>query len=172
MFHGLGSGTPSSVARRTHPGRHTSVTLKGPSQLGESLWSSGDSPTHRVQINIEVASLNVETALSRPLDGDAGILSRAPAVELRPQVFCSCTPYGGGAHGRRRTALTLAVRYHRIAGQRSLPSPCRTGRGLSQVEETVNIIPPLSQGVWRGCCGRRVAKQIPSRRQRSAARSL
>jgi hypothetical protein len=26
------------VARRALPGRHTSVTLKGPSQLGESLW--------------------------------------------------------------------------------------------------------------------------------------
>jgi hypothetical protein len=37
MFHGLGSCIPSSVARRTDPGRHTLVTLKGPSQLGESL---------------------------------------------------------------------------------------------------------------------------------------
>ena len=36
MFQGLGRGTPSVVARRTHPGRHISVTLKGPSQLGES----------------------------------------------------------------------------------------------------------------------------------------
>jgi hypothetical protein len=39
MFQGLGRGSPSVVARQTHPGRHTSVTLKGPSQLGESLWS-------------------------------------------------------------------------------------------------------------------------------------
>jgi hypothetical protein len=39
MFQGLGRNSPSVVARRTHPGRHTSVTLKGPSQLGESLWS-------------------------------------------------------------------------------------------------------------------------------------
>ena len=90
-----------------------------------------------VQVGVEVAALNVETALSRPLHGDAGILSRAPAVELRPQVFCSCTPHGGGAHGRRRTTLALVVGYHRIARQRSLPSPCRTGRGLSQMEETV-----------------------------------
>jgi hypothetical protein len=37
MFHGLGSCMPSSVAKRTDPGRHTFVTLKGPSQLGESL---------------------------------------------------------------------------------------------------------------------------------------
>jgi hypothetical protein len=37
MFHGLGSCIPSSAARRTDPGRHTFVTLKGASQLGESL---------------------------------------------------------------------------------------------------------------------------------------
>ena len=34
IFHGFGSGTPSSVARRTHLGRHPSITLKCPSQLG------------------------------------------------------------------------------------------------------------------------------------------
>jgi hypothetical protein len=39
IFQGLGRGTPLSMARRTHLGRHISVTLKGPSQLGESLWS-------------------------------------------------------------------------------------------------------------------------------------
>jgi hypothetical protein len=38
MFQGLGRDSPSVVARRTHPGGLTSVTLKGPSQLGESLW--------------------------------------------------------------------------------------------------------------------------------------
>ena len=40
------------------------------------------------------------------------------------------------------------------------------------MEETVNVILPLPQGIWRGCCSRRVAKQLPSRRQRSAVRSL
>jgi hypothetical protein len=35
MFQGLGRDTPSVVARRTPLGRHASVTLKGPSQLGE-----------------------------------------------------------------------------------------------------------------------------------------
>jgi hypothetical protein len=39
MFHGLGSCMPSSIAKRTDPNRHIFVTLKGPSQLGESLWS-------------------------------------------------------------------------------------------------------------------------------------
>jgi hypothetical protein len=39
MFQGFGRGIPSAMAKRTHPGRHTSVTLKGPSQLEGSLWS-------------------------------------------------------------------------------------------------------------------------------------
>src|SRR6185312_3513759 len=39
-----------------------------------------------VQVGIEVAALNVETALSHPLHRDAGVLTRTPAVELRPQV--------------------------------------------------------------------------------------
>jgi hypothetical protein len=38
MFHGRGTGFPSSVAKRMHLGRHTRVTRKGPSQLGESLF--------------------------------------------------------------------------------------------------------------------------------------
>ena len=55
MFHGLGSGTPSSVARRTHPGRHTSVTLKGPYQLGESLWSPARFRIHTVHELLMIA---------------------------------------------------------------------------------------------------------------------
>jgi hypothetical protein len=31
-----GRGTPSVIARQSPPGRHIPVTLKGPSQLGES----------------------------------------------------------------------------------------------------------------------------------------
>jgi hypothetical protein len=34
MFHRLGSGSPFSLARRTHPGWQTWVTQKGPSQPG------------------------------------------------------------------------------------------------------------------------------------------
>jgi hypothetical protein len=37
MFHGRGTGSPSSVAKRTHPGRHTWITRKGPSQQGGKL---------------------------------------------------------------------------------------------------------------------------------------
>jgi hypothetical protein len=47
MFRGMGSCTPSSVAKRTEPGRHTFNTLKGPSQLGESLWSPSRFRIHR-----------------------------------------------------------------------------------------------------------------------------
>jgi hypothetical protein len=47
MFHGLGSCMPSSVAKRTDLGRDTFVTLKGPSQLGESLWSPSRFRIHR-----------------------------------------------------------------------------------------------------------------------------
>jgi hypothetical protein len=38
MFHGCGTGSPSSVAKQTHLGRHTRVTRKGPSQPGENLF--------------------------------------------------------------------------------------------------------------------------------------
>src|SRR6185312_13111622 len=105
-------------------------------------------------VGVEVATLNVETALSRPLHGDAGVLTRTPVVELRPQVFCSCAPHCGGAHECRRAALAPVVGYHHIARRGSLPSLCRAGGGLSQMEETVNVIPPLPQGVWRGCSSR------------------
>jgi hypothetical protein len=49
MLQGLGRGTPA-VARWLPPGRHISVTLKGPSQLGESLWDpSWFSHRHRAR---------------------------------------------------------------------------------------------------------------------------
>jgi hypothetical protein len=47
MFEGLGKGTPSVVVRRALLGRHTFVTLKGPSQLRESLWSPSRFSTRR-----------------------------------------------------------------------------------------------------------------------------
>jgi hypothetical protein len=46
MFQGLGSGT-LAVTRGFSPGRHISVTLKGPSQLGERLWTPSWFCTHR-----------------------------------------------------------------------------------------------------------------------------
>ena len=69
-----------------------------------------------IQVGVEIAALDVEAAFSWLFHGDAGFLTSAPAVELRPQVFCSRTPNRGGAHGRRRTALVSVVGYHRIAG--------------------------------------------------------
>jgi hypothetical protein len=45
MLQGLGRGTPA-VARWLPPGRHISVTLKGPSQLGQSLRDPSWFSTH------------------------------------------------------------------------------------------------------------------------------
>jgi hypothetical protein len=36
---GIGNRLSFSCSKADTPGRHISVTLKGPSQLGESLWS-------------------------------------------------------------------------------------------------------------------------------------
>ena len=81
-----------------------------PSHRGARLYSSVPRRLgcHCIQVGVEVAALDVEAAFSRPFHRDAGVLTRAPAVELRPQVFCSRTPHRGGAHGSRRTALALA----------------------------------------------------------------
>jgi hypothetical protein len=71
MFQGLGRGIPSVVARRTHPGQHTSVTLKGSSQLGESLWSPSWFSTRLrtrspIGLDIEMARLgSVQLELAR-----------------------------------------------------------------------------------------------------------
>jgi hypothetical protein len=46
MFHGCGTGSPSFVAKRTHSGRHTWVTRKGPCQQGESLFMPSRLSTH------------------------------------------------------------------------------------------------------------------------------
>jgi len=123
-----------------------------PSNRG-SRWCPGVSRElgcRCIQVGVEIVALDVQATFPRPFHGDAGVLTRAPVVELRPQVFCSRTPHRGGAHGCRRAALAPVVGYHRITRRRSLPSPCGTGRGLSQMEETVNVVPPLPQGVWRG----------------------
>jgi hypothetical protein len=36
LFHGFGTGVPSSSTRQTHPGRQTCVTQKRPSQRGRA----------------------------------------------------------------------------------------------------------------------------------------
>jgi hypothetical protein len=45
------------------------------------------------KILIDVATLDVSSALPRPLQGDPGILSRTPAVVLCPEVVGLCTPH-------------------------------------------------------------------------------
>jgi hypothetical protein len=42
---------------------------------------------YRNEVVVEVATLDVLSTLSRPLQRDTGILARTPAVEFRPQVI-------------------------------------------------------------------------------------
>jgi hypothetical protein len=46
MFHGRSIGSPSFIAKM-HPGQHTWVTRKGPSQQGESLFIKSPLMPHR-----------------------------------------------------------------------------------------------------------------------------
>jgi hypothetical protein len=64
----------------------------------------------RSEISVEVATLNVLSALTRPFQRDLGIFSRTPTVELRPEVVGLCTPYGGRAH---RATDAVASRWRR-----------------------------------------------------------
>jgi hypothetical protein len=84
---------------------------------------------YRCEVLIEATPLDVLSALSRPLHGDAGILActsavefypqvirllqrdrsalrRAVAVELHPQVLSWRCPYRGRVHRRRCLMLT------------------------------------------------------------------
>jgi hypothetical protein len=48
---------------------------------------------YRSKVLIEIATLDVLSALPRPLKRDPGVLSRTPAVEFCPEVVGLCTPY-------------------------------------------------------------------------------
>jgi hypothetical protein len=50
---------------------------------------------YRSKILIEVATLDVSSALPHLLQGDPGILSCTPTVELCPEVVDLCTPHRG-----------------------------------------------------------------------------
>ena len=50
---------------------------------------------YRNKILIEVVTLDVSSALPRPLQGDPGILSCTPTVELCTKVVGQCTPHRG-----------------------------------------------------------------------------
>jgi hypothetical protein len=78
---------------------------QGDSRLGPGahwcLWC------FRSEISVEVASLDVLSALPRPFQRDLGVLSHTHTVELCAEVVGLCTPYGGRARRRRRLALAL-----------------------------------------------------------------
>jgi hypothetical protein len=59
----------------------------------------------RSEILVEVATLDILSALTRPLQRNPGIFPRTPAVEFYLEVVGLCSPYGGRAHRRRRLAL-------------------------------------------------------------------
>jgi hypothetical protein len=48
---------------------------------------------NRSEVLIEVTTIDVLAALAGPFQGDLGILSRTPAVELCPEVVGLCAPY-------------------------------------------------------------------------------
>jgi hypothetical protein len=48
---------------------------------------------NRSEVLIEVATINVLVALTRPFQRDSGILSHTPAVELCSEVVGLCAPY-------------------------------------------------------------------------------
>jgi hypothetical protein len=48
---------------------------------------------NRSEVLIEVAAIDVLAVLTGPFQGDSGILSHTPAVELCPKVVGLCTPY-------------------------------------------------------------------------------
>jgi hypothetical protein len=52
-----------------------------------------------------ITTLEVLSALPRPLQRDPGILPRTPAVELCPEVVGLCTPHLGQVHRRRHLML-------------------------------------------------------------------
>jgi hypothetical protein len=48
---------------------------------------------NRSEVVVEVATLDILSALTRPLQRDWSVLSRTPTVELRPQVLSRCGPH-------------------------------------------------------------------------------
>jgi hypothetical protein len=89
------------------------------------LWYS------RIELRLEVPTLEVEPALTRPLHSDAGVLSRMSAVELGPQVFGPCIPHCWGVHRAGCATLTMMLPGHG-------PPPSAQG-DLCQVEEAVDV---------------------------------
>jgi hypothetical protein len=69
MFQGFGSGSQSSIAKRMHPGWHTWVIWKGPSQLGGKLVGTlpaKDPPKHQiVHLELHVMHEPLVVALER-----------------------------------------------------------------------------------------------------------
>src|SRR6185503_18736348 len=117
----------------------------------------------RAEIGVEVLTLDVEPAFTCPLHGDAGVLSRTPAVEFCPQISCP-----RASHCRRARRGWCAA----LSSTLSRPSPRGAGGGLGQDDEAVDVIVPLPHHVRRGRQIWRVAEQLPGRGYRLTRSSL
>ncbi|XP_039790370.1 uncharacterized protein LOC120656364 [Panicum virgatum] len=69
-----------------------------------------------IQVGVEIAALDVEAAFSHPFQGDAGVFTRTPAVELRPQ-------------GPIRTALVPASPWRTYTLQEAAAFAAAAGKG-------------------------------------------
>jgi hypothetical protein len=64
---------------------------QGDTRLGPGAhWGLG---CYRSEVLIEVATLDVLAALTRPFQRDPGVLSRTPTVEFCPEVVGMCAPH-------------------------------------------------------------------------------
>lgn len=97
------------------------------------------------EVGIKVPTLDVLSALMRPLRGNTGILAHTSTVELCPQVLSSCVPHRGWVHEGRCLMLTpvegpQVLPSHLMGDEwRTYPSPCQIGGSLGHVEEADDI---------------------------------
>jgi hypothetical protein len=110
-----------------------------------------------VELGVKVPTLDVEPVLTRPLHGEAGVLSCTSAIEFRLQIFSPSSPHCWRVHRAGCAALTATLHGRR--------SPCRAWGDLFQVEEAVDVVTPLPQYVRRSRQIRQVAEQLPGHHQ-------
>jgi hypothetical protein len=77
--------------RRDDPREQRSHTGQGDNRLEPGAhWGLR---CYRNKVLIEVATLDVLAAFTRPLQRDPGVLSRTPAVKFCPEVVGPCTTH-------------------------------------------------------------------------------
>jgi hypothetical protein len=127
------------------PSRHAEmIRQRGATHAGQ--WDTRLDPgvhrslqCNRSKVIVEVATLDVLSTLSRPLQRDAGILARMPAVEFCPQVIRPPRVTRASSPARRRLSSTRrsSIGATLIKGERTdADASCwrRDDRGLGLVE--------------------------------------